>query len=119
MLDKIVICAECGSKMVLRDSKYGKFYGCGNYPRCQATHCAHQKTGEPMGVPTTKEGKKWRIDAHNAFDTLWKSGKMKRNDAYKWLADAMGITRKECHIGLFDIEQCKRCIDVVKGVKQC
>ena len=29
------ICDKCGSPMVLRNSKYGDFYGCSNYPNCK------------------------------------------------------------------------------------
>ena len=28
-------CPKCGSKMVSRKSKFGPFYGCGNYPKCK------------------------------------------------------------------------------------
>lgn len=28
------ICPECGSRMVLRKGKYGMFFGCSNYPKC-------------------------------------------------------------------------------------
>jgi DNA helicase-4 len=28
-------CPKCGAPMVLRTSKYGKFYGCSKYPRCE------------------------------------------------------------------------------------
>lgn len=31
-------CPRCGGKLVLRNGKYGKFYGCLNYPRCRYTH---------------------------------------------------------------------------------
>lgn len=31
------ICPRCGGKLVLRDGKYGKFYGCSNYPKCKFT----------------------------------------------------------------------------------
>ena len=27
-------CPECGGKLVLRKGKFGEFYGCSNYPRC-------------------------------------------------------------------------------------
>ncbi|HID0768001.1 TPA: topoisomerase DNA-binding C4 zinc finger domain-containing protein [Clostridium botulinum] len=27
-------CSECGSKMITRKGKYGKFRGCSNYPKC-------------------------------------------------------------------------------------
>jgi len=35
-----VHCKECGGKMVIRQSKYGAFYGCGNFPKCNYTESA-------------------------------------------------------------------------------
>ena len=29
------ICPRCGNKLVLKNGKYGEFYGCSNYPKCQ------------------------------------------------------------------------------------
>lgn len=31
-------CPRCGGKLILRNGKYGQFYGCSNYPRCRFTH---------------------------------------------------------------------------------
>lgn len=31
------ICPKCGSLLVLRNSKYGDFMGCSNYPECKFT----------------------------------------------------------------------------------
>ena len=31
------ICPKCGGKLVMRNGKYGRFYGCSNYPRCRFT----------------------------------------------------------------------------------
>ncbi|MFO8110570.1 MAG: reverse transcriptase-like protein [Thermoplasmata archaeon] len=31
------ICSECGKEMVVRDGKYGKFWGCTGYPKCTNT----------------------------------------------------------------------------------
>lgn len=31
------VCPECGEEMVLREGKYGKFWGCSNYPECKHT----------------------------------------------------------------------------------
>ncbi len=30
-------CPECGSPLVIRMSRYGKFYGCSNFPKCKYT----------------------------------------------------------------------------------
>ena len=27
-------CPRCGGKLILRDGRYGRFYGCSNYPKC-------------------------------------------------------------------------------------
>lgn len=107
-------CPDCGGKMVLRRSKYGLFYGCVKYPECKAAHGAHTNTGQPLGKPADKETKEWRIKAHSSFDSLWKKGDMKRKDAYRWLREQLQIEASSCHIGMFDIDQCKQTIDAVK-----
>ena len=33
-------CPRCGGTLVLRQGKYGQFYGCSNYPQCKYTHPA-------------------------------------------------------------------------------
>jgi hypothetical protein len=35
--EKLLVCPRCGVDLVVRDGKYGKFYGCQNYPRCKYT----------------------------------------------------------------------------------
>ena len=32
-----LICPKCNSELKLREGKYGKFYGCSNYPKCKFT----------------------------------------------------------------------------------
>lgn len=34
------VCPKCGGRLILRDGKYGKFYGCSNYPKCRFTQKA-------------------------------------------------------------------------------
>jgi len=31
------ICPRCGGELVKRKGKYGKFWGCANFPRCKYT----------------------------------------------------------------------------------
>lgn len=31
------VCPRCGGKLVLRQGRYGSFYGCSNYPKCRFT----------------------------------------------------------------------------------
>jgi len=115
---KKVYCPECGAEMVLRNSKYGLFYGCSHYPECQATHGAHQNSGEPLGIPADKQTKQWRIKAHETFDNYYKKWGMKRKEAYKFLQTLMGLSQKEAHIGRFDKEQCQRLISRIVGGKE-
>jgi ssDNA-binding Zn-finger/Zn-ribbon topoisomerase 1 len=114
-----LVCPECGADMVLRESKYGPFYGCTRYPACDASHGAHPD-GTPLGVPADKETKAARIAAHAAFDQLWdkasKAGRAAaRRGAYRWLREQLGMTREECHIGRFDKAMCTRVIELCEA----
>lgn len=133
----VMNCPEdgCDGVMVLRySSKYDrKFYGCSNYPRCKATHGAHQD-GRPLGIPADKETKRARIEAHAAFDKLWENAgefydppvrgrkakrrvmRIARSRAYAWLRDSLGMTEDECHIGRFDLDACVRVVMVCAGM---
>ena len=114
-MNKEIKCGECGSPMRLLESRqYGKFYGCVKWPECSGTHGAHQKTGEPLGIPANTETKKMRILAHEAFDTLWKNGEMKRKDAYKWMEEILSLSSEEAHISKFDITTCELLISAIK-----
>lgn len=39
-------CPNCGCSLVVRQSKYGSFWGCSNYPHCRFTVSSDPKTGE-------------------------------------------------------------------------
>lgn len=107
-------CGDCGAKMVLRESKFGPFYGCTTYPKCKGTHGAH-KTGKPFGTPANKDTRRARIEAHRVFDAIWKqkliapesSQKRNRHKAYSWLRVGMKLTNREAHISQFTKEQCE------------
>lgn len=80
-----------------------------------------------MGKPADAATKAERIIAHAAFDKLWQEAwklpaynasdgdekvhriieKAARTRAYIWLQDQMCMTRDECHISNFDIEECR------------
>lgn len=55
-----------------------------------------------------------RMEAHAAFDPLWRSGAMSRTAAYKWLAYAMGLPPSKTHMEQFDVEQCLKVIRLVQ-----
>ena len=70
----------------------------------------------PLGRLANAELRKAKQDAHAAFDPLWKSGRMRRKDAYAWLAGLMKLKVKNTHIGEFDVAQCHA---VVQAVQRC
>lgn len=114
-----VICPECGKRMVLREThrflRNGnprKFYGCLGYPKCRATHGAHQD-GRPLGIPANEETKLARVQAHAVFDRLWKTGTMSRKQAYVHMRELMGLSKDNAHIGKFTKEQCDRLIELL------
>ena len=51
--------------------------------------------------------------AHTAFDPFWQAEGMTRKQAYQWLADQLGLNQEQCHIGMFDVAQCQRVVEVV------
>lgn len=108
-------CPDCGAHLTLRGGRYGWFLGCTRYPDCKGTHCVHQDTKLPMGIPADKATRMARQAAHIAFDALWSSTVPgSRRDAYRWMREEMGLTKKDAHIGRFTIEQCQKLVALVE-----
>lgn len=112
MKRKQLKCPECGANLVLKQSsKFGPFYGCERWPKCDGTHCAHPD-GSPVGVPANRETKQARRAAHAAFDEVRHVLQLSKGKAYRWLQDAMGMTPEQCHMGKFDKTTCEKVIDI-------
>lgn len=84
-----------------------RFYQC---EPCDAWVGCHRETAKPLGRLANAELRQAKQDAHAAFDPLWQSGRMKRKDAYSWLASRLGI--ETAHIGEFDVETCRRVVEI-------
>lgn len=101
------------SNAVLYGSEYGKWpmiYICED---CTAWVSCEPGTDTPRGPLVSQEVHQARKRAHAAFDPIWREKKlMARSDAYGWLAEQMGMTRKECHIGLMNDEQADRVVTI-------
>jgi len=59
-------CEKCGSKMILKDGKFGQFLACSKYPKCKFTKAILKKTGDKCpeckkGEVIEKKTKKGRI----------------------------------------------------------
>lgn len=77
------------------------------------------RAGAPF-QPLDPELHRARLAAHEVFDALWLrvqehrgcTKKVARDAGYHWLTRKLGIKRSECHISLFDIETCRRVVEI-------
>ena len=119
-----VFCPYClepaefvSSTEVYNGRNYGMIYLC---RPCWAYVGVHKGTVKPLGRLADDELRYWKKRAHSAFDPIWKERlerkskidprykkQMARGGRYKKLASLMNLTSKECHIGMFDVEQCR------------
>lgn len=111
-------CDYCGRVTEYVDSAviYGKSYGMVYLCQpCKAYVGVHKGTDKPLGRLANAELREWKKRAHAAFDPIWQYGQFrrKRNAAYAWLAEKMGLTKEETHIGMFDVPQCKQVIQIM------
>jgi hypothetical protein len=124
-------CPYCGSAATFHENSarfyhghdYGPVWACVS---CQAWVGCHPNTHRPLGRLADAELRKAKIAAHAAFDPLWQEKYRRRliergpdykkfyarGSGYKWLAFQLGIDKKQCHIGLFDVETCRRVVEV-------
>lgn len=118
----MIICNYCGREAALvkgdktyphRPDLYEKyFYLCEPCNAYVGTH-KNSKAHAPLGNLANADLRGWRRHVHKVFDPLWQDDK-NRKDEYLKLADKMGLKRNKCHISMFDIEQCKLALKVLK-----
>lgn len=116
------ICRYCGGiiKLVPAQAVYGEstkrlgmtgqyLYQCQN---CNARVGCHKGTTRPLGNVANEVLRLKRRETHQVFDSFWQSSGMSRTKAYKWLAQEMGLSEKDAHIGGFEMDQCQQVIDL-------
>lgn len=118
-------CTECHkpAKMVNGQDIYPhradlhdkNFYKC----TCGAYVGTHPGTCEPLGTPAGPRTRKARSEAHAYFDALYKEvgrrkpeGGSPRKRGYRWLSEKMNIRPEDCHIGMMNINECKRVVEI-------
>ena len=116
---KQIHCPYCGAKATLRPSSAvygdaaktkGYLYVCDRYPKCDSYVGAHKKTKLPMGTLANGDLRNKRIQAHKAFDWMWKSGLMTKWQAYKWMQGKLDLSDEQAHIAMFSEYMCDRLI---------
>jgi len=124
-----VVCPYCSaeaefvsSKEVYNGRDYGMIYLC---RPCIAYCGVHTGTVKPYGKLANAELRECRKKAHAIFDPIWEfrigsknsKGKVMRKAqakslVYKKLAELLEIESADCHIGMFDVDTCKRLIEI-------
>jgi hypothetical protein len=93
----------------MKDLHHKQYWHCAP---CEAHVGCHPNTSKPLGRLANASLRAAKMRAHEAFDPLWKSQEMTRTDAYAWLAEALGISKANCHIGMMDDNMCMRVVTV-------
>lgn len=114
-------CPHCAGAigLVSNAAIYGREFG--EWPfayLCASADCGayvglHPFTALPLGTLATAPMREARKRAKAAFNPLWQSGRMRRAEAYQWLADELGIEASRCHIGMFDVAQCEATVAAI------
>lgn len=55
-----------------------------------------------------------RIEAHEAFDPIWKRRYIPRQRAYSLLARALDVPERKAHFGNMDREELERAMPIIK-----
>ena len=126
-----VFCDYCGEPAQLVTGKKVYPHLPGLWPKqfwrcvpCMAWVGCHRGTERPLGRLANADLRRAKMAAHDAFDRLWRA-KMRRDGipkskaraaAYKWLANQLGIDAEECHVGMFDMETCKRVVEICQSI---
>lgn len=85
-------CPKCGRVAFTKATRFGPMHLC----------CGLRSfNGKPLVSDAVLA---MRRAAHAAFDPLWTSRRVHRSTAYRMLAEHLGLTGEQCHMGLMDLE---------------
>lgn len=95
------------------DLKSLRFYRCAP---CGAWVGCHPGTIRPLGRLADAALRAAKSRVHAAFDPYWKGTKNHtRGKCYARLAQDLGISQEQCHIGMFDVDLCERALAVIRA----
>lgn len=129
-----VRCDYCGrpAELVTSSTIYGpgqpdwgwfwRCVGCDAYVGCHKNSTRRV----PLGRLANAELRDAKRRANAAFDPLWKAIAARdginihraRRRGYAWLAEQMGMKKHDCHIGKFDVAQCRRVVELCAPYQQ-
>ncbi len=118
ILDPLPIPVWCNCCMnrtvVLRNNSfvYGREFG--SWPwiylceHCGSHVSLHSFTALPKGSLADKPTREARKRCKNLFIPIHNRRMMSRTQAYKKLAEKLGLKRSDCHFALFDVDMCEK-----------
>lgn len=116
----MVRCWYCGrpAQLVTGLAIYGPGYQTGDKrfwycKECEAWVGCHKGTEKPLGQLAKRPLRELRVFAHDALDEFRKQTGATRTEAYRLLAERLGISKKACHIGKFDEARCEEAIKIM------
>ena len=123
------VCPYCLNKTEYVDSSvvgkknHGMIYLC---KPCGAYVGVHKGTNEALGRLANAELREAKMETHYWFDQIARTsvindvwpvfikGVSNRSKSYIWLSKHLGIQKGDCHIGMFDVDMCKRATEISK-----
>ena len=111
------VCPYCGqpatyyadASIVLRVNGIGSVWLCRD---CDAWVGCRPGSLRPLGRLANAHLRRAKIAAQLEFDPLWVTGRMPRAEAWRWLAQRLGIPRRQCDLGKFDVGLCVRVVEI-------
>mgnify|MGYP001597063774 FL=1 len=115
-IDAPTKCPHCQGQVGIKKNSVvynGKCYG--EWPwiymcldrSCDSYVGMHPFTNIPLGTLANHEIREARKKAKAKFQSLSAGLDLRRDVMYQMLADEMGIKKKDCHFGHFDVQQCE------------
>jgi len=98
--------------MILKQGKFGIFYGCERYPECHNTHGADNE-GKPLGVAVDDETRELRRELHDELDKWFDSGSSFRDWGEK--ADFLNNETGKTRVAHLEKDEIKKLLKKIRG----
>lgn len=115
-------CPDCGAQLILKEGKFGIFYGCERYREtgCKGSHNC-PSPGVPAGIPANAETRAMRRKALEALTNLFepKGHKDERPASGSkwdpvWIQKNLNLSLEETRVASLDIAGCQKILKAVE-----
>lgn len=116
------VCPTHYKTLVPANTKYGTRWS------CIVEGCTVVCWSGSTSTPADYETRQARHQVHELLDPLWEDPDgpfcegerpnrrgVRRSRAYRWLSEQLGKELDKTHIGYFDLQECRKAIELLKG----